>query len=144
VIAPTGGIGIAWPGADVAIARTARALGIPYTLSTNATASIEDIAREGPDRLWFQLYVLRDPRVRRQARDARRGRGYETLVPTVDLAVGGKRERDFRNGFRIPPTLQLPHIVAGRCGRRGRGGSFRTAACRFENVRGYGGSDARG
>src|SRR5450759_4695354 len=42
VIAPTGSIGIGWPGADVAIARAAAAFGVPFTLSTMATASIED------------------------------------------------------------------------------------------------------
>src|SRR5258706_10272603 len=58
VIAPTGSPGIAWPGADLAIARTARSLGIPYKPSTNPTASIEDIGREGPDRRRFHHHVL--------------------------------------------------------------------------------------
>jgi (S)-mandelate dehydrogenase len=57
VLAPTGSAGMAWPGADVALARAAAALGIPCTLSTNATASIEEIAQAAPGRLWFQLYV---------------------------------------------------------------------------------------
>jgi len=145
VIAPTGGIGIAWPGADVAIARTASALGIPYTLSTNATASIEEIAREAPGRLWFQLYVLRDRAFVEKLVARAEAAGYEALVPTVDLAVGGKRERDFRNGFSIPPRMTARHVLAG---------ALRPAwAWRillngglpdFVNVRGYGGSRERG
>jgi isopentenyl diphosphate isomerase/L-lactate dehydrogenase-like FMN-dependent dehydrogenase len=46
VIAPTGAIGIGWPNADLAIAKVAARLGIPYTLSTTATNTIEDIARD--------------------------------------------------------------------------------------------------
>jgi len=108
VIAPTGGIGMGWPGADLAIARAAGRLGIPYTLSTNATASIEDIARAGPERLWFQLYVLRDQGFVESLLQRAEAAGYEALVPTLDLAVGGKRERDFHNGFstRFRPTLR--------------------------------------
>lgn len=145
VIAPTGAIGIAWPGADLAIARTARALGIPYTLSTNATASIEDIAREGPDRRWFQLYVLRDRTFVEKLIARAEAAGYEALVPTVDLATGGKRERDFRNGFTIPPTLKLRHVLAGALRPAWAWQILMNGGLPdFVNVRGYGGTDARG
>jgi isopentenyl diphosphate isomerase/L-lactate dehydrogenase-like FMN-dependent dehydrogenase len=145
VIAPTGAIGIAWPGADLAIARTARALGIPYTLSTNATASIEDVAREGPDRRWFQLYVLRDRTFVSKLVDRAEAAGYEALVPTVDLATGGKRERDFRNGFTIPPTLKLRHVLAGALRPAWAWRILMNGGLPdFVNVRGYGGTDARG
>ncbi len=102
-IGPTGGIGAGRPGADLMLARTARAFGVPYTLATPATASIEEIAAVVPEvRRWFQLYVVRDREFReklvRRARDA----GYEALLVTVDLAVSGKRERDPRNGFVTP------------------------------------------
>jgi isopentenyl diphosphate isomerase/L-lactate dehydrogenase-like FMN-dependent dehydrogenase len=56
VIAPTGAIGIAWP---APILRSRAPQQDPHTLSTNATASSRHRAR-GPERLWFQLYVLRD------------------------------------------------------------------------------------
>ena len=102
VIAPTGAIGAGWPNADVAIARVAARLGIPYTLSTTATNTIEEVAHQAGGRLWFQLYVLQDAsfvqKLLRRAAEA----GFEGLVVTVDLAVGGKRERDLRNGFTVP------------------------------------------
>lgn len=102
VIAPTGAIGAGWPDADLAIARVASRLGIPYTLSTTATNTIEEVARGAGGRLWFQLYVLRDhdfcDQLVRRAADA----GYEGLVVTLDLAAGGKRERDLRNRFTVP------------------------------------------
>jgi len=102
VIAPTGAIGAGWPNADVAIARVAARLGIPYTLSTTATNTIEEVARHAGGRLWFQLYVLRDAAFVQKLLRRAAGAGFEGLVVTVDLAVGGKRERDLRNRFTVP------------------------------------------
>ncbi len=101
-VAPTGALGFGWPGADIAIAQAAAAAGVPFTLSSSGTTSIEKLAMAAPGRLWFQAYVLRD-RVffERMIQRAEAG-GYEALVITVDLPVGGKRERDFRNHFAIP------------------------------------------
>ncbi|HTQ78063.1 MAG TPA: alpha-hydroxy acid oxidase, partial [Burkholderiales bacterium] len=147
VVAPTGAIGIAWPGADLAIARTAAAAGIPYTLSTSATASMEEVAAAAPGaRLWFQLYVLRDREfVDRRLVARAEAAGYEALVPTVDLAVGGKRERDFRNGFSIPPRLRARHVLSGLLHP---GWAMRILAHGglpdFVNVRGYGGGEESG
>jgi (S)-mandelate dehydrogenase len=110
-VAPTGAAGFGWPGGDVAIARAAAAAGIPYTLSTSATASIERIAREAPGRLWFQAYILRQRshtiRLIERARDA----GYEALMITVDLPVGGLRERDLRNDFAIPFRFTAKNVL---------------------------------
>ncbi len=103
VIAPTGGIGIAWPGADLAIARAAAHYGVPFTLSTTATASIEAVAEaNGDGRRWFQLYVLYDRDFTDKLVKRAWAAGYEALVVTVDLPVGGKRERDSYNRFTQP------------------------------------------
>src|SRR5213076_1339322 len=59
-IAPTGGISAGRPAAEILLARTAKAYGIPFTLATPAAASIERVAAEAGGRLWFQLYVVRD------------------------------------------------------------------------------------
>ena len=59
-IAPTGAVGYGRPGGDIAIARAAVAAGIPYTLSSSATASIEQIADAAPGRLWFQSYIFKN------------------------------------------------------------------------------------
>ena len=101
-IAPTGGVGFGWPHGDVAIARAATGYGIPYTLSTSGTASIERIAREAPGRLWFQAYIFKKREFTMQLIERARIAGYEGLMITVDLPVGGKRERDFRNDFSLP------------------------------------------
>ena len=111
VIAPTGAAGFGRPGADVAIARSAAAFGIPYTLSSSATASIERIARDAPGRLWFQPYILRDQAFFRRLIDRAEAAGYEALVVTVDMPVGGKRERDYRRDFAIPFAFTLRNVL---------------------------------
>jgi (S)-mandelate dehydrogenase len=100
-IGPTGGIAFGWPFADVGVARAAAAAGVPYTLSTMATASIERIAREAGGRLWFQAYIFRERKMTMDLVERARAFGYEALMVTVDVPVGGKRERDFRNDFAI-------------------------------------------
>ncbi|CUI88226.1 alpha-hydroxy acid oxidase [Achromobacter xylosoxidans] len=106
-IAPTGAVGFGWRGGDVALARAAAQAGIPYTLSTSATASIEEIADRAPGRLWFQAYILQDKA--RLADLIRRAgaAGYEALMITVDLPVGGKRERDLAHGLAFPMKINL-------------------------------------
>ena len=101
-IAPTGAVGFGYPGGDVAIAKAAVAAGIPYTLSSTATASIERIADAAPGRLWFQAYILKDKAFLARLIERARVAEYEALMITVDLPVGGKRERDQRNHFSVP------------------------------------------
>ncbi len=111
-IGPTGGIGAGRPGADLALARAAKAAGIPFTLATPGTASIEAVAEVG-GRRWFQLYLVRDQAFREKLVARARDAGYEALLVTVDLAVSGKRERDPRNGFVTPyrPGLRNSHDI---------------------------------
>jgi (S)-mandelate dehydrogenase len=101
-VGPTGSPGFGWPMGDVGIARAAAAAGIPYTLSTMATASLERVAREAGGRLWFQAYVFRQREITMALIERARRLGYEALMITVDVPVGGKRERDLRNDFTIP------------------------------------------
>ncbi len=112
VVAPTGGIGIGWPGADVAIARAASHYGIPYTLSTTSTATIEAVAEaNGSGRRWFQLYILYDRDFTDKLMQRAWAAGYEALVITVDLPVGGKRERDSHNRFTQPFRPGLGQVL---------------------------------
>jgi len=112
VVAPTGGIGIGWPGADVAIASAAAQYGIPYTLSTTSTATIEAVAEaNGGGRRWFQLYILYDRDFTDKLMQRAWAAGYEALVITVDLPVGGKRERDSHNRFTQPFRPGLGQVL---------------------------------
>lgn len=101
-IAPTGGIGAGRAGAELMLARAAKAYGIPFTLATPSTVSLERVAKEAGGRLWFQLYVVRDREFREKLVERAKNNGYEALLVTVDLPVSGKRERDPRNGFVTP------------------------------------------
>lgn len=107
-LAPTGFTRMMHHVGEPAVASVAGRVGIPYGLSTLGTTSIEDLAAAAPDtRRWFQLYVSRD---RRQAEDLMQraaDSGYDTLVLTVDTAVGGIRYREVRNGLTIPPALTV-------------------------------------
>jgi len=97
---------------EPAVARAAGRAGIPYTLSTLGTTSVERLADEarGTDR-WFQLYVSKD-RGRSLDLVARVGEsGYTTLVLTVDVPVAGARHRDVYNGLTFPPTLSARTIL---------------------------------
>ena len=111
VIAPTGAVGFGWRGGDAAVARAAAAFGIPFTLSTSATASIERIAAEAPGRHWFQAYFFKDREYCMGLIERARKAGYDTLMVTADLPVGGKRERDFRNDFSIPFSFTPKNVL---------------------------------
>jgi len=110
--APTGFTRMMHHVGEPAVASVAQKAGIAYGLSTLGTTSIEGLATAVPNvRRWFQLYVSRD---RTQAEDLmRRARdnGYDSLILTVDTAVGGIRWREVRNGLTIPPHLTLNTIL---------------------------------
>ena len=101
-IAPTGGISAGRYGAELILARAARAAGVPFTMATPSAFSIERVAEEVGGRLWFQLYAVRNREFRDKLVERAKATGYEAILVTVDLAVSGKRERDPRNGFHTP------------------------------------------
>ena len=111
-IAPTGFTRMMQTEGEYAGATAARDAGIPYTLSTMGTRSIEDVARIAPDgRNWFQLYMWKDRDRSMALVDRAKGAGFDTLVLTVDVPVAGARLRDVRNGMTIPPSLTSKTIL---------------------------------
>lgn len=111
-IAPTGFTRLMHTAGELAGARAAEAAGIPFSLSTLGTASIEEVAAAAPGgRRWFQLYMWRDRdrsmALLRRAAEA----GYDTVLATVDCPVAGARRRDSRNGLSIPPALTLRTVA---------------------------------
>jgi (S)-mandelate dehydrogenase len=101
-IAPTGGISAGRAGAELILARAAKAWGVPFTMATPSAFSIERVADEVGGRLWFQLYCVRNLEFRNKLVARAKAAGYEAILVTVDLPVSGKRERDPRNGFHTP------------------------------------------
>lgn len=107
-IAPIGLAGLMHPDGEIGLARAAAGAGVPFCLSTNAVASLEQVARAVPEgRLWFQLYPLKDRAMMAALLDRAAASGAEALVLTVDLPVQGRRRRDLRNGFSVPPRPTL-------------------------------------
>jgi len=111
-IAPTGFTRLMQTEGETAGAGAANAAGIPFTLSTLGTTSIEDVkAVNESGRSWFQLYVMRQRDISYGLVERAATAGYETLFFTVDTPVAGARLRDKRNGFSIPPQLSLGTIL---------------------------------
>ena len=111
-IAPTGFTRMMQTEGEYAGACAASDAGIPYTLSTMGTRSIEDIARVAPNgRNWFQLYMWKDRDRSMALVDRAKNAGFDTLVLTVDVPVAGARLRDVRNGMTIPPSLTSKTIL---------------------------------
>jgi L-lactate dehydrogenase (cytochrome) len=111
-IAPTGFTRMMQTEGERAGASAAAAAGIPFTLSTMGTTSIEDVKAAAPDgRNWFQLYMWTDRDRSMALVDRAAKAGYDTLVVTVDTPVGGARLRDVRNGMTIPPSLTPKTVI---------------------------------
>ena len=111
-IAPTGFTRMMQTEGEYAGACAASDAGIPYTLSTMGTRSIEDVARVAPNgRNWFQLYMWKDRERSMALVDRAKNAGFDTLVLTVDVPVAGARLRDVRNGMTIPPSLTSKTIL---------------------------------
>ncbi len=134
VLAPTGFTRIADPDGELAVARAAARAGLPYTLSTLSTRSIEEVAAASAGPKWFQVYVWRDRGLVKEMIGRAASAGYETLVLTVDTAVLGRRERDVRRGFSLPPKIGLGTLIDGAVHPGWTWRFLRSEPIRFANV----------
>ena len=114
LLAPAGSQRLFHPDGEIEAARGAEAARAIYTVSTVANTSIEDIARAGGARLWFQLYVQSDRGVTRELIRRVEAAGCRALCITVDTPVLGPRDREKRTGFALPEGLTFPNLAAGR------------------------------
>lgn len=107
ILAPTGFTRIAHPAGELAVARAAARAGLPYSLSTMGTRSVEEVAAVSDGSKWFQVYVWRDKGLLKDMILRAGEAGFDVLCITVDAAMLGRRERDVRRGFTLPPKLGL-------------------------------------
>ena len=113
LVAPTALHRLAHPDGEPATARAAAAAGTIFTLSTLATSRPREVVAEAPKApRWFQLYVLRDRGVSQALMDEAVECGFDAIVLTVDAPRAGRRERDVRTGFAVPPEIEMPAIRA--------------------------------
>ena len=110
-VAPTGTAGMLWFQGDVALARAAKAAGIPFTVATGSITALEDIARDVGGTLWFQIYMAADRARSEQLILRARDAGYEALFVIVDGVVSGNREYNLRHGFTIPFRFSMRNIL---------------------------------
>jgi len=138
-IAPTGASGLYCYDADVALGRAAAAAGVPYVLSTASFVPMERVARDAGGAKWFQLYMSKDHDLARGLVTRALDAGFEALVITTDVVVGGNREYNRRNNFEVPFTLNVANMVDGALHPRWLAGVFlRTLLAsgvpRFQNL----------
>ena len=113
LVAPTAIQRMAHPDGEPGMARAAAAAGTVLCLSTIGTATLEEVAAAAPAApRWFQLYVFRDRGVARSLVAQAVEHGYGAIVLTVDAPRLGRRERDFRTGFRVPAEIVVPSMAA--------------------------------
>jgi L-lactate dehydrogenase (cytochrome) len=134
VLAPVGFPRLVHPDGELAGAPAAARAGIPFSLSTMSSRSIEEVRAVSDGRLWFQVYAWRDRGLVKEMVDRAAESGYEALVLTVDTAVLGRRERDVRRGFSMPPALGLDTIVDGALHPGWTWSFVRSEPVRFANV----------
>jgi len=114
VLSPTGFTRIAHSQGELAVTRAAARAGIPHSLSTMGTRSIEEVAAANPDGdKWFQIYAWKDRGLVRELVERAAAAGYGAVWLTVDTAVLGRRERDVRRGMTLPPKLGPGTLIDG-------------------------------
>lgn len=110
LIAPMAFQCLAHPEGEIATAKATAKVGSLMVLSTLATKSMEEVAQVTSQR-WFQLYVHRDRALTKALVERAYAAGFQALCLTVDAPVLGRRERDARNQFVLPPEMELANIA---------------------------------
>jgi isopentenyl diphosphate isomerase/L-lactate dehydrogenase-like FMN-dependent dehydrogenase len=111
-IAPTGFTRMMQTEGEIAGARAAEKFGIPFTLSTLGTTTIEDVVAAAPGgRNWFQLYMWKDREGSMALVERAKRAGVKNLMLTVDVPAAGQRIRDYRNGLTVPPRLTAGTVI---------------------------------
>ncbi|OCA92131.1 alpha-hydroxy-acid oxidizing protein [Pseudobacillus wudalianchiensis] len=100
LLAPIGVNSILHPEAELAPAKAAAKLGVPYILSNVSTKSMEEVAEAMGDALrWFQLYPPKDHDLTNSFLKRAENAGYSAIVVTIDSTLLGWREKDLHNAY---------------------------------------------
>ena len=113
LLAPTGFTRIVDSQGELAVARAAARAGLPYALSIMATRSIEEVAEVSNGPKWLQISSWHDRSLVEDLLQRACDSGYEAVALGVDTPVLGRRERDVRRGFTLPPAVGLSTIIDG-------------------------------
>ena len=110
-IAPVGMSGLMWAGAERMLAQAAVANNIPFSLSSVAVASPEDVAAHIGQNGWFQHYPVKSAELRRKMLPRIKAAGFHTLIITVDVPEESRRERQRRANLTVPPKADLRTLI---------------------------------
>ena len=110
ILAPTALNQLADPEGERAAARAAAASGTLLVVSTNASITLEEVAAAARGPLWFQLYVHTNRALTISLIRRAEASGYRALMLTVDTPRLGRRERDLRTGFTLPPHITTANL----------------------------------
>jgi L-lactate dehydrogenase (cytochrome) len=136
-LSPVGSCGMQSADGEIKAARAAEAFGVPFTLSTFAICSIEDIAEHTKAPFWFQLYVMQDEDFVDGLIERARKAGCDALVLTLDLQILGQRHKDIKNGLTAPPKMTPKNILDMALHPRWSWDMARTPRRTFRNVVGH-------
>lgn len=112
ILGPTGFTRMLHCTGEVAVAQAAAQSNLIYTLSTVGTVSPEELRKHVPNGIqWFQLYPTTDKAINKDLIRRAKETGFKALVVTVDTPIGGRKLRDVRSGFTLPPKVTLKSIA---------------------------------
>ena len=100
ILAPVGSSRMFYPRGEVVAARVAGEAGTAYTLSTLSGCRVDEVKAGTRGPLWYQLYLVGGREIATAGIERAKTCGCSALVVTIDTAVAGLRERDFRNGTK--------------------------------------------
>lgn len=138
---PVGLTGLMWPDAPLHIARGAATHGLPMGLSSVATNSVEEAGAILGDRLWFQLYPMRDAEIEADIIKRFRAVGGEVLLVTVDIPGPTRRARDIATGMAVPPRRDWYTYLQGAMRPRWAIETLRKGIPSFRTLTKYVGED---
>ncbi len=107
LVAPTAMQKLAHPDGECGMAQAAAAAGTLMIVSTTATTGLAEVQAATPAPKWFQVYIYQGREYTRELVRRAAAVGYKALVLTVDAPTLGRRERDIRSGFTLPPGLHI-------------------------------------
>lgn len=110
ICAPTGSQKLTHPEGELAVRRAADQIGTLMTLATTSTYSMSEVFKAGRGPLWFQLYLFKDEGMNREMVTRAEETGFQAIALTVDAPVFGRRERDLRNRYALPPGLVYENL----------------------------------
>ncbi len=112
-VAPSAFHRLAHPLGELATLLALNKLKLGMTLSTMSSVALEEVAAEACTPLWFQLYIHKDRVLTKDLIQRAEQAGFKALVLTVDVPIMGKREKDIRNQFRLPASIETKNFPEG-------------------------------